>query len=104
MKLRIEVVTSLYPSEVHPVEGVFAERRWLEMLARGHEVRVTQPLPLASTWLPRARWRALARIPAHENRGGIPVERPRYLHLPGRARANATAFARAALRALARHE
>jgi glycosyltransferase involved in cell wall biosynthesis len=101
--MRIEVLTSLYPSPVHPFEGLFAERRWLAMRARGHEVRVTQPLPFASRLLPRARWRALARVPASETRGGIPVERPRYLHLPGRARANAAAFARAGLRALARH-
>jgi len=101
MSLRIEVLTSLYPSPVCPVEGVFAERRWLGMLARGHAVRVTQPVPLSSRWLPRARWRELARIPAREVRGGIEVERPRYLHLPGRTRANAAAFSRAGLRAIA---
>jgi glycosyltransferase involved in cell wall biosynthesis len=100
--MRIEVVTSLYPSAVHPLEGIFAERRWLGMRARGHEVRVLQPLPLASRLLPLARWRALARVPRRESRGGIEVERPRYLHWPGRARANAAAFARVALRALAR--
>jgi glycosyltransferase involved in cell wall biosynthesis len=100
--VRIEVLTSLYPSVVHPWEGVFAERRWQGMRARGHAVRVTQPLPLASRLLPLARWRALARIPARETRGGIEVERPRYLHLPGRARANAAAFARAGVAALAR--
>src|SRR5206468_688471 len=91
------------PSAVHPVEGVFAERRWLAMRARGHEVRVTQPLPFASRWLPRARWRSLARVPSRETRGGIAVERPRYLHLPGRMRANAAAFSRAGLRALVHH-
>src|SRR5262245_4540063 len=100
--MRIEVLTSLYPSAVHPVEGVFAERRWLGMRARGHEVGVTQPLPFVSRWLPLARWRALARVPARETRGGIEIERPRYLHLPGRARANAAAFARAGLARLAR--
>lgn len=100
--MRIAVLTSLYPSALRPVEGVFVERRWLGMRARGHEVGVTQPLPLASRWLPLARWRALARIPAREQRGGLEIERPRYLHLPGRARANAAAFARAGLRALAR--
>lgn len=100
--MRIDVLTSLYPSSSRPVEGVFAERRWLGMQARGHEVRVTQPLPCASRWLPLARWRALARVPARETRGGIELERPRYLHLPGRARGNAAAFARAGLASLAR--
>lgn len=101
--MRLAVLTSLYPSAERPVEGVFVERRWLGMLARGHAVRVTQPLPLASRLLPLERWRVLARIPAREVRGGIEIERPRYLHLPGRARANASAFARAGLGALARH-
>jgi len=100
--MRIEVLTSLYPSAVHPVEGVFAERRWLGMRARGHEVGVTQPLPFASRFLPRARWRQLARVPAQETRGGIAIERPRYLHLPGRSRANAAAFARAGVAAIGR--
>ncbi|MSR63262.1 MAG: glycosyltransferase family 4 protein [Planctomycetes bacterium] len=95
--MRIEVLTSLYPSASRPVEGLFAERRWLHMRARGHAVRVTQPLPFASRWLPLARWRALAEIPAHETRAGIEIERPRYLHWPGRVRANAGAFARAGL-------
>ncbi len=100
--MRIEVLTSLYPSRPRPVEGLFAERRWLGMLARGHVLHVTQPLPFASRWLPLARWRALAALPAREVRGGIEIERPRYLHLPGRARANAAAFARAGLAHIAR--
>jgi glycosyltransferase involved in cell wall biosynthesis len=100
--MRIAVLTSLYPSRVRPVEGVFAERRWTGMRSRGHAVRVIQPLPLASRFLPRARWRELARVPARESRAGIDVLRPRYLHLPGLARANARAFARAGLAALAR--
>ena len=69
--MRIEVLTSLYPSRERPVEGVFAERRWSLMRARGHEVRVTQPLPFASRWLPLERWRALARVPSRETRSGI---------------------------------
>lgn len=96
--MRIEVLTSLYPSIVRPYEGLFAERRWTRMRARGHEVHVVQPLPLASRLLPLARWRELARIPASETRGKVEIERPRYLHLPGRARANSAAFARSGVR------
>jgi glycosyltransferase involved in cell wall biosynthesis len=39
-------------------------------------------------------------MPRHEVRQGIAIDRPRYLHLPGRARGNASAFARAGLRSL----
>jgi teichuronic acid biosynthesis glycosyltransferase TuaC len=102
--VRIAVLTSLYPSSVHPVEGVFAERRWTRMRARGHEVRVVQPLPLAFRWMPRARWRELARVAARETRAGIEIERPRYLHVPRRARASAAAFARAGVARIARAE
>jgi glycosyltransferase involved in cell wall biosynthesis len=98
--MRIEVLTSLYPSAEHPVEGLFAERRWTRMAERGHEVHVIQPTPLASRFLPLPRWRAAARVPRFEERSGIDVDRPRYLHLPGLARRNAAAFARAGLAAL----
>ena len=100
--MRIEVLTSLFPSRPRPYEGLFAERRWAGMRARGHEVHVVQPLPFATRFLPLARWRTLAEVPAHETRAGLEVERPRYLHLPGRARGNAAAFARAGLRVLTR--
>jgi len=100
--MRIEVLTSLFPSRPRPFEGLFAERRWAGMRARGHEVHVIQPLPFATRFLPLRRWRALAEIPAEELRAGVAVTRPRYLHLPGRVRGNAGAFARAGLRELAR--
>jgi len=97
--MRIGVLTSLYPGPTRPYEGLFAERRWTGMLARGHDVRVVQPLPLAPPFA-RGRWRAIAGLPSRETRAGVPIARPRYLHLPGRARPNARAFARAGLAAL----
>jgi glycosyltransferase involved in cell wall biosynthesis len=100
--VRIEVLTSLYPDATRPHQGLFAERRWTGMQTRGHEVHVVQPLPRAARWLPLARWRELARVPGLEQRAGIEVERPRYLHLPGRGCGNARAFARAGLARLAR--
>ncbi len=96
--MNIAVVTSLYPVPARPFEGIFAARRWEGMLARGHAVRVVHALPWAP--LPIGRYRALATAPAHEVRGGIPVERPRHLHVPGRPRGNAVRFARRALEAL----
>ena len=100
--MRVEVLTSLYPGPSRPFEGVFAERRWLGMRARGHEVSVTQPLPAA---LPLGRfgpsdWEEIRRLPGREERGGIFVERPRYLHLPRSPRANARRFARTGTKAI----
>ena len=103
--LDIAVVTTLYPSAPRPREGLFAERRWLGMLERGHRVRVLHPQPLAPpAWLPGLPdgWRESARMAAREERAGIAIERPRYLHLPGRALGNARRAARAALAALDR--
>ena len=96
--MRIEVLTSLYPGPPRPFEGIFAERRWLGMGARGHEVRVTQPMPRTPGPLSRGAWAEIRRMPRMEVRDGIQVDRPRYLHLPGRARRNACRFARVGLR------
>jgi glycosyltransferase involved in cell wall biosynthesis len=70
------------------------------MRSRGHEVRIVQPLPYAPRWLGPCRWVDLGRAPAREWRGGIPIERPRYLHIPHWARVNARAFATCGLRAI----
>lgn len=103
--LDVVVVTSLYPSPPRPREGIFAERRWLGMVARGHRVRVVVPLPrsplgrLLGSLGPR-HWAEIAAMPQEEHRGGLCVHRPRYLHLPGRARGNARRFARTALKSV----
>ena len=93
--MRIAVLTSLYPSPELPFEGIFAARRWQGMAARGHTISICIPLPWAP--LPIGRYRNIARAPKNEIHGGIPVHRPRYLHLPGRARGNAQRFARVGL-------
>lgn len=98
--MRIAVLTSLYPGPPLPYEGVFAARRWGAMARRGHEVRVTQPEPRTPGPLARGHWRDIRRMPRSEVRDGIPVERPRYLHVPGLARRNARRFARVGLGAL----
>ncbi|MEZ6002763.1 MAG: glycosyltransferase [Planctomycetota bacterium] len=96
--MNIAVVTSLYPTPAKPFEGVFAERRWTAMAAAGHSVRVIYPLPMAP--LPIGRFAAIAKTPAHQRRGPIAVDHPRYLHLPRNARGNAQRFAKVALRML----
>lgn len=77
------------------------------MAARGHQVRVVHPLPWAppaalGRLLSKPDWAAIASSPREEDIAGIPVVRPRFLHLPGRALSNAQRFARtgaAAIRA-----
>jgi glycosyltransferase involved in cell wall biosynthesis len=98
--MRIAVLTSLYPSAVRPHEGVFAERRWLGMGARGHAVGIVHPLPWSPLSFARREWSELARMASVEERGGLRIDRPRYVHMPGRALANARAFAARGLRCI----
>jgi teichuronic acid biosynthesis glycosyltransferase TuaC len=93
--MRVAVLTSLYPSPPHPFEGIFAERRWRAMAGRGHELTVIQPLPYSPPLLTRGRRAHLRGTPGLEDRCGITVHRPRYLHVPGLAVFNAGGFVRA---------
>jgi len=105
MPMRVGVLTSLFPCPERPFEGIFAERKWQGLLARGYQVRVVHPVPWGPGWLAPllGEGRAyLARIPRLEERDGIQVRRPRFLHLPGRSAGNAARFAHAGLQALAR--
>ena len=101
--LDIAVLTSLFPSEVRPLEGIFAERRWRGMVERGHHVRVVQPTPRVPWPLgklfPR-RFGDLGARPEAEQRGPIGIARPRYTHVTGRGAANARAFAKAGMDAV----
>jgi glycosyltransferase involved in cell wall biosynthesis len=82
--LRTLVLSGLYPSRSRPSFGVFVENRLRRLAATGRVApEVLAPLP----WCPPAlardpERRALALTPAAEHRHGIPVEYPRYLHLP----------------------
>ena len=77
------------------------------MAARGHEVLVVQPTPRVP-WplgqLAPRRFGDLASRPAIEQREGLDVQRPRYLHLSGRALGNAARFARVGVAALAKFQ
>lgn len=100
--MNIRVLTSLYPSPARPHEGIFAERRWTGMRARGHSVSIVHPRPWTPPPLPlfSADWRAIAASPPIEERSGIAVRRPRYLHLPRFPRWNALRFSRRGVREL----
>jgi glycosyltransferase involved in cell wall biosynthesis len=105
--MRVGVLTSLYPSQARPTEGVFAERRWLALRARGHAVRVVRPIPHAPAVaralagvLSRPQWRAYVDFPGGERRRGIDVAYPRYAHRPWDQLASARSFARSGLSVL----
>ncbi len=101
--MNIAVLTSLYPSRVRPFEGIFAERRWVGMLERGHRVRIIHPLPYAplGPW-GRRTWRDIHRMPRREIRSGIEIHRPRYVHVPAWPIWSARSFARSGVEEILR--
>ena len=106
--MRVAVLTSLFPVPLRPNEGVFAKRRWEGMAARGHQIRIVHPLPLAPPrpldwWLGHER-RARVRAPSAERSGALEIVRPRYLHLPRASVGNARRFAKAGVGEVARSE
>ena len=82
--LKILTFSTLFPSSVRPVHGIFVETRLRELLKSGQVVsRVIAPVP----WFPSAnpRWGHYAQFaatPSREMRNGLDVFHPRYLLVP----------------------
>ncbi len=99
-KIRTLLFSTLYPSSVRPVHGIFVETRLRELLKSGElETKVVAPVP----WFPfKAKlfgeYAQFAETPSFESRHGIEVYHPRYL-LPPKVGMNVAPYtlARAAL-------
>ncbi len=82
--LRILLFSTLYPSSVRPIHGIFVETRLRELLKSGQvEARVIAPVP----WFPfkAARfgeYALFASTPRFEERNGLQVHHPRYFLPP----------------------
>lgn len=82
--IRTLLLSTLYPSAVRPVHGIFVETRLRELLASGAvETRVIAPVP----WFPLqgecfGDYGRYAATPRHEVRNGIEVHHPRYFLPP----------------------
>lgn len=82
--MKILLFSSLFPSSVRPIHGIFVETRLRELLKTGEvEARVVAPV----AWFPLTSGRfgeysLFARTPKYERRNGIEVHHPRYLSLP----------------------
>lgn len=82
--MKILLFSSLYPSSVRPVHGVFVETRLRELLKTGEvEAKVVAPVP----WFPSksarfGEYAQYASTPLQEVWNGIDVHHPRYLLLP----------------------
>lgn len=82
--MKILLFSTLHPSSVRPIHGIFVEARLRELLKTGQvQARVVAPVP----WFPfRAQrfgeYAQFAATPRVEQRNGVEVHHPRYLLLP----------------------
>lgn len=82
--MKILLFSSLYPSAVRPIHGIFVETRLRELMKTGLvEAKVVAPVP----WFPSkakrfGEYAQFAATPRQEQRNGLEVHHPRYLLLP----------------------
>ena len=84
--MKITVLSHMYPRPGREHYGLFVHEAVLALVRRGHEIRVVAPLPQTPPGLSflKAKWRALAALPAERELDGIRISHPRYLLLPRR--------------------
>ncbi len=82
--LRVLVLSTLFPNSIRPLFGTFVERQTLGLAARGDvEVQIVVPRGLPPAPFDRhSRYHSDATLPVREDWQGIPLYRPRFLHLP----------------------
>lgn len=94
--IRILLLSSLFPSSVRPIHGIFVETRLRELVKTGRVVaKVVAPVP----WFPFTgarfgEYSHFARTPRFENRNGMDVYHPRYF-LPPKVGMNVAPYAMA---------
>ncbi|NHZ91364.1 glycosyltransferase [Massilia sp. CCM 8733] len=82
--MKILTFTTLFPNQVKPNHAIFVETRLRHLVASGQvEARVVAPVP----WFPFTgkrfgQYGDFARVPASEERFGLPVLHPRYPVIP----------------------
>ena len=92
--MKILLFSTLYPSAVRPIHGIFVETRLRELLKTGQvQAKVVAPVP----WFPfkAARFGSYAKFaatPRMEQRNGVEVHHPRYL-LPPKVGMNIAPYA-----------
>ena len=92
-RLRVLVVTRIFPNRVEPYAGAFV-RQQLAALARRCDVEVLATVPFlicASVLGDRTRVGRLRRVPPRDRVDAIPVVHPRVPYLPGTGRLRALA-------------
>jgi teichuronic acid biosynthesis glycosyltransferase TuaC len=83
--LRVLTLTTLFPNTNRPRLGCFVERQTLGLAAHPDvDLRIVSPVGLPPWPLSRhPHYRGSASLPAEEMWHGVPLYRPRFVHLPG---------------------
>ncbi|MFP5201473.1 MULTISPECIES: teichuronic acid biosynthesis protein TuaC [Bacillus] len=106
--MKVLWLTSVYPSEKHPSDGVFHETQVQELLKQGIEVTVICPNPVNPPVLRmlKSSYRQKRDLPEQEVRSGVTVYRPPYPALPGQLKwaQPSKRIAASVLRAMQRHQ
>ena len=82
--MNVLLFSSLYPSSVRPIHGIFVETRLRELVKTGQvQAKVVAPVPWFPLTAPRfGEYAQFAATPRFEHRNGLDVHHPRYLLLP----------------------
>jgi len=82
--MKILLFSTLYPSSVRPIHGIFVETRLRELVKTGQvQAKVVAPVPWFPLTAPRfGEYAQFAATPRFEHRNGLDVHHPRYLLLP----------------------
>jgi teichuronic acid biosynthesis glycosyltransferase TuaC len=82
--MKVLLFSSLYPSAVRPIHGIFVETRLRELLKTGEvQARVVAPVPWFPFSAPRfGGYAQFAATPHQEMHNGVEVHHPRYVLLP----------------------
>lgn len=81
--MRLVTFSSLFPSAVKPLHGLFILQRLSAIVHRSaNQATVVAPVPFVPRWLRVRRWETFARIAQDEQIGGLTVHHPRYPLVP----------------------
>lgn len=82
--MKLLLFSSLYPSAVRPIHGIFVETRLRELVKTGQvQAKVVAPVPWFPLSAPRfGEYAQFAATPRFEHRHGLDVDHPRYVLLP----------------------
>jgi len=83
--MNILFVTSLFPSPIDPLHGIF-KKHIAGSLSKNHKVIVLRPVPYFPKWISlfiNSNWNKYGKIPKQYEIDGLVIYAPRYLWLPG---------------------